>query len=102
MSWTPSAMSCTAQVDRCPGAVQLIALGVQDIVVKEIAHHPALLVNLRARRASGLQWVIGIGGPSPGMPLRLCGSTSYTENTTKKQRNCHESVMLSGLGEPTL
>jgi hypothetical protein len=44
-----------AEVDPRPSAVQLIALRVQDIVVKEIAHHPALLVNLRARRASEIQ-----------------------------------------------
>src|SRR5262249_35804666 len=40
--------------------------------------------------------------PLTTMLLRLSRLTSYNENTTKRQRNCHATVMQSGAADPTL
>src|SRR4029453_15692785 len=54
-----------AEVEPGSSAVQLIALGIQDVVVKEVAHRPVLLVYGGTRRAPWAQRATGIGGPSP-------------------------------------
>ena len=74
-------------LERRASAMQLSALGIQDIVAKEVAHRPASLSP-----AEPLQSQLPVGGNSPQVSHALLWEITMVHLSTKIIQKCSENV----------
>jgi hypothetical protein len=80
--------------------MQLLALGVQRIVAKAVAHRPTLPTTSEHRVSPDMPWTAAPRGsptPSSQAPPALIVSQETLQNTLKIPRICPERVMFSRL-----
>src|SRR4029453_10424189 len=82
--------------DRCPRVLQLLALGIEDIVAKDVTHRPTVLVTLALILPQGIPWAAAPqGSHTPSPEARMAPIISH--HTLKMPPKCPESVMFSRL-----